>query len=323
MKWLERVRHTAAEEWFFARLSPDDPAAELAPERCYVSARLTSMRVSNARVGTRRYHASATGLVSVESRAGERAEFMTVTKPVALDADPAHLDRLVTVDKPLMGPVPYRGGDVGIELGVFSMPTVDLLEPYLGLVHEIAEFAGIGTLTGATKLLSTAKSALDLAFGAGAEPELEIGLSSHLQRPMAGHYCVVQAPRDDPGLAGVRLGRDNRLEKTDGSAVRQAYLAFELGRHERRDTWSSIPDLQMRYQDVRDAVRSDNLVRAKAAVEVFGRAAVMSPDLLAADGGRLRDLVAGEVTEAFRSTPTSAAGAGAELPEFAELPLYG
>jgi hypothetical protein len=323
--WFDSLRQTAAQDWFFAFV-PDtstDAGPPLEPERCYVSAYLSSLHLAHSRVGTRRLFASVSSVFTVASRSLGPAEFMAVTTPSVLrDADADNLDRVVTLDKPLLGPVPYRGGDIGAEIGLFAVPAADLLQPYLNLIEEVTTFVGVRHLTPSSDLLRTAKNGLDLLFGAGDDPTLEVGFSGTLNRPAAGHYCVVRAPRDHPGLAGLRVAPDNRLLNGDGAAVTEPYLVFQLRASATRADWASVPDIRARYDELSTAARIGDVGEAQRVLESFRRAAVFSPDLLAADGVRLWNLVRAELALAFPATPTAAADGRPGLPELDTLPLY-
>jgi hypothetical protein len=326
MSGWDRIWRTRSEDWFFARLPLAAGAAvePVAPDAAYLSAHLTSLHVVDVRVATRRFHACVTSLFTMGTRTGDDAQFLTVTTPRALrGADPAHADRIVTLDRRLLGPVPYRGGDVDVEIGLFCVPTTDLLDPYLNLLDAVTSVAGVSLLATPRALVESARAAVETLLGVRDGSVLQIGLLTSLGPPIPGYYCVVRAPRDDPALDGLRLAEDHRLVQRDGVAVEHPYLVFRLTAGDRRDDWANIPDLRADYERIRDAVRDGDLARAEHAVAVFGRAAAFSPDLLVPDGLRLRDLVGEQVRAAFPATATVGGTGNEELPEFASLALYG
>ncbi|WP_432988578.1 hypothetical protein [Dactylosporangium sp. CA-233914] len=328
MTWWDRIRRTGSEDWFFTHLplTPDDPgrATPVKADSAYLSAHLVSMHVSDQRAGTRRIHASVTSRVSLQSRTGENVEFVTLVTPEAIrGARPGTLDRIVLMDKRILGPVPYRGGDVELQVGLFAIPTTDLLEPYLGLVEEITKYVGVGYLAVPRMLVATAQAALNTLLGAPDGPSLEIGLVASLSDPVPGYYCVVRASRDDPSLRHLAIAEDRRLVRPDGSAVQFPYLVVGVTAATRRDDWAGSPELQGAYEAVREAVKDGDLVRAEQALAMFGRVAVFSPDLLAEDGRRLRDLVRDQVHLVFPATATSGGARKGSLPELVDLPLFG
>lgn len=327
MSWWHKIFRARAESWYFAPLAAEHlprpvERRPIEPESGYLNAFLTSMHISDVRVATQTFYGAVTSSFTVATRSGGTAEFVVVTTPEVLkNIDPKHLDRVITVDKRLLGPVPYRGSDLDVELGLFAMPAADLLEPYLDVVESISKISGVNLVTAAAQLVPTVKSALTALLGAADTPRLEIGVSTTFAVPSTGYYCAVRADRDDPALADIGLGPDSRLVHADGKEVDSPYLVFQLTCTRQRDDWAEIPEVQMAYQEIGDAVRRGDLLWAKEALAVFGRTAILCPDLLAADGQRLHELVVKEVDLAFPDALTSASAPQA-MPELKTLPLF-
>ncbi|RZM18123.1 MAG: hypothetical protein EOO88_41565, partial [Pedobacter sp.] len=69
---------------------------------------------------------------------------VTVTAPTAMrDLDPNRLDRIIQSNYRLMGPVPYVGGDIRVEIGLLSVASADLAAPYLQLLETLSDKAGV------------------------------------------------------------------------------------------------------------------------------------------------------------------------------------
>jgi hypothetical protein len=234
-----------------------------------------------------------------------------------------------------MDAVPYRGGGLDIEIGLFSLPGGYLVGPYLDFLGEVATAVGTAYLPPAAALAAPLRQGLDLLFGAAADARLEIGLAHTWAEPTPGYYAAVRAPAP-PG--GFTLGPDTRLHNPDGTAVTEPYLVLRLVSGQQRHNWAAIPDIQAAYQALSDMVRRSDLVGAREALAAFRRAAVFSPDLLATDGARLHDLVRDQVTLALPAVGTVGGehdDAGHDnaghsddgygdlgLPGLADLPLY-
>lgn len=328
MSWWSKILRDRAASWHFAPLSEARTPAgterrPIPPDGAYLNAFLTSMHIADVRVATRKFYGAVTSSFTVATRSGGTAEFVVVTTPAVLkNIDAQNLDRVVTVDKRLLGPVPYRGGDVEAEIGLFSMPAADLIEPYLDIVEDISKLAGVGLVTGGVPLVPTVKTAMDALFGSQDNPRLELGVAATFAQPHTGYYCAVRADRDEAGLADIGLGHDGRLvHHTDDREVVEPYLVFQLTCSQQRDDWASIPELLAAYQEIRGAASRGDLQGAEHALAMFGRTAVFCPDLLAQDGQRLRDLVGREVEQAFPATPT-AGRSGVDMPELADLALF-
>lgn len=171
-------------------------------------------------------------------------------------------------------------------------------------------------------LIDTVKSALQLLLHSNNDPKLEIGVSATVATPTTGHFCAIRAPRDDASLENLHLAADNRLVFEDGDETGQPYPVFSIVHSDRRDDWTTIPDLYGRYEEIRTAARKGDLPGAQAVLGSFGQAAVFCPDLLARDRQRLRDLVAAEVALAFPDVSTGNEPINV-MPDLSLIPLYG
>lgn len=200
-------------DWFFGRVRPADRTATtpqgtlVEAESAYISLYCEAMRVSAVRVRGQSFYRAVTSTCGMQSRSGQRAELLAVSTPSALrGVDPAHLDRVITGTFPLVDSVPYRGGGLDAEIGLFAFPGGYLLEPYLDFLSEVAAAASaflppVGALA-SMALTTPARKGLDLLFGAATGARLEVGLAHTWDPPVTGYYAVVRAPR-----AGRRLPR--------------------------------------------------------------------------------------------------------------------
>ena len=112
-------------------------AGAITPDECYVELYVESCRLAEARRFATRFNAVVYSFVSL-SRDGEaNAQLAAVSKPEKLtELDKNSLDKVITVSKKMMGAVPWRGGSLGLEIGLFSIKAGNVLTPVLGLRHE-------------------------------------------------------------------------------------------------------------------------------------------------------------------------------------------
>ena len=327
MGWVREFLRKEPEDVFFGPVRSADgtwPGPPVEPESAYLGLYLDSMRVSAVRLRAQTFYGAVTSTCAVTERSGGKAELVAVSTPESLrGADPVHLDRVVTGTIPLVDAVPYRGGGLDAEIGLFAIPGGYLTGPYLDLLTNVATVASAfltpaGALAGAA-LMTPVRNGLDALLGAAAGARLEIGLAHSWQRPAVGSYAVVRAPQPS---GGFRVGAGNRLMTADGVGVRAPYLLLRLDARPQRHNWADIPDVAAAYQVIADAARRGDLAAAREALAAFRRIAVFSPDLLAADGQRLYDMVAEQVRLAFPATGTGGPVTQSAFPDLAGIGLY-
>jgi hypothetical protein len=327
MSWVREFLRKEPDDTFFGPVQAPNataPGAPIEPESGYLGLYLESMRLSAARVRGQTFYGAVTSTCHVVARSGSRAELVAVSTPESLrGADPAHLDRVITGTIPLVDAVPYRGGGLDAEIGLFAIPESYLTGPYLELLGDVATVAcaflpPVGALAGAA-LIGPVRKGMDLLFGAATGTRLEVGLA-HTWLAVAPGYCAVVRAAEPPG--GFRIDAGHHLTNPDGSEVRVPYLVLRLDVRRERHNWADIPDISAAYQVIADAARRGDLVAAKEALASFRRIAVFSPDLLAADGQRLHDKVAEQVRLAFPPTATSGPHQPKGFPDLADIRLY-
>jgi hypothetical protein len=322
--WWSKTVRTAAQTWFFGRLGdPAMPAPPVAPDQRYVNVFLRSMHVANLRVGAITYHGSVTSSFSMLRRSGTSAEFLVIVTPNMLkNIDPAGLDKVVTLNTRLVGPLPYRGGDVNAEIGLFSVPQSDLAEPYLSIVEQLTGLAGVSLASSSMPLVRTVKSALNMLVGAASDTRLEIGVRTSLTPLVEGDYCAVKLSAADLTPADLRLTPAGTLTSPNGADITAPYLVFTVSTSPVREDWFIIPEIRAAYDELRAAARRGDLQRAEEGVRAFRRVATTCDDLLAPDGVRLTDLVQTEINLAFGEGVLTSATPTRDLPDLAALPLF-
>jgi hypothetical protein len=349
MEWVRNLLRTEDGDKFFGPVRAEEALAAataqpgqagpavptgtpVAPESGYLSLYLEAMRVSAVRDRGQAFYGSVASTCGIESHSG-RAELLAVTTPAALrGVDPRHLDRVVTATVPLIDAVPYRGGAVHVQLGLFALPESFLVGPYLDFLGEVAAVTSVflppaGALASAA-LLPPLRKGLDQLLGAAAGAKLEVGLMHAWDPPVTGHYAVVRAPAP-PG--GFSAGPGGKLRNPDGTEVSAPYLVLRLEARPERYNWRAIPDVAAAYGTVKTAVQSGDFKAVSWSLEAFRRTALFSPDLLAEDGKRLCREVERQAGLALPATATGAlarpAGAGEAgqapaFPDLAGIDLY-
>jgi len=195
--------------------------------------------------------------------------------------------------------VPYRGGDVNLQVGLFSVKSTDLVGPYLKVLEEMANAAGVSFVKTAMPFIGPIIEGINLLAGAGSDIMLEIGLSKTLDSPQTGEFVLLGAKQGTVNVSSLRVDLNYVLLDEKGNPV-EAYPYIVLGVQAapNRDDWFNIPDVKDAYASFNERVRKGDLSGAKSELANFKRTAITSPDLLTSDAIRLGLKVEGLLKDA-------------------------
>lgn len=332
MSWKDIFRKRA-EEWIYAPLNdeqvPEDPkgSSPVGVNDGYLNITLRSMRIVNVRRFTSKFYGVVHSHVSLGHLSGEDAVFQNVTTPSELKKiDPKNLDRIIAVNMPIVEQVPYRGGNVKLEMGLFSVKETDLAGPFIDLLESMARQAGVGVVSAAIPFVQPLKKGIDAIIGTDSDTILEIGVSTNFDPPKTGWFVVMRAPKESNIVPSLSVTpHDFRLVvKTDGQPLKDyPYMVFTISHSRQRNDWFKLPYLKETYQKIREALREGKYTDAEDQIVIFRRAALTSGDLLSEDANRIVGLVEEEVRKVMGKTTTSAIKESAILlPELESFPLY-
>jgi hypothetical protein len=317
MQWFDNLIRKRSTDWYFAALEERDP---IPPNKVYVDVFLRSMRVRDVRQGLKRFAGAVHSFIELPQLSSGTASFHTFTVPSELKAvDPEHLDRVVISSQRLLGPVPYRGGDISIDLGLFSVETKDLVDDYLSILTDLANAAGVGYVNAALPFVKPIENGIQRLVGDGGPASLEIGLSEDLDAPREGSYLVMRGPMQQ--LQQIQLVHDSQFKvaRADGQPLDYPYMTYEIKTNAIRDDWFMIDDLRAAHATLQEVVRKGATPgSAREQFAVFKAAALTSPDLLYADAQRIVEEAEKELENALPTTETARAGA-IELPALESL----
>lgn len=325
----KNIWRTRSKDWLYSQLDPQQIPGEGAREAIvagqhYINVYLQSARVVDVRKGLSKFYGAVHSFVKVPHRTGEPAEFNSVVSPAALrDIDAKHLDRVIAFQHRLVGPVPYHGGDIELELGLFSVKSADLAGPYISLLEDISGMAGVSQLSVALPFAEPLKKGIDLLAGAEGDSILEIGISTGALKLETGFSIVMRAERNEVDATTLKLDpNDWRVLNDSGDSVSDyPYLVIKVEATKQRDAWFAIEDLKKPYKVLQEAIRRDDLDEVKAALGSFQRAARTCFDLLLDDALRISKLVEQETNKQMGKTLTSAADFRS-LKELKDYELY-
>ncbi len=306
MSWKDIWRKQAT-DWTFGVLGADQVPSglksnQIEAHKAYVNIFVRSMRVVDVRKALKKFYGTVHSFITLPHIFDQKAEFHALTTPTQLsNIDAQNVDRIIQMNHRLLGPVPYRGGDLKIELGLFSIESVDYAGPFLKILESIATAAGVSYINKAIPFLGPLNDGVNLLFGMGQGITLEVGLSNTFDKPTSGYFVIIRAPKNKIDVKKLTLDTDNRLIDTTGEAITEyPYIVFSIEASEKREAWFDIPEIKTAYKVVIDAVRSGNAKTTQEAFTVFKRITLTSPDLLIDDAERLVTKVEAELKRVLR-----------------------
>ena len=223
-----------ADDWTYFELAGNQVPTgieheSIEPDTAYVTLTLRSLRIVDVRKGLKRFYGTVHSWASVSHRDQGRAEFQVLTTPSELkDADSTHLDRVISMERPLLGPTPYRGGGLDLELGLFSVVSADLAGPFLNVLESMSKAAGVTFVSTALPFVGPLTEGIALLIGSSGESILEIGIAKQWE-PTTGYYAIIRVPRGTLQESAVRVGDDQRLVNEHGDAIADyPYVVFSI-----------------------------------------------------------------------------------------------
>lgn len=295
----------------------------LTPDKSYLEIRVKALRLPFKREWGSKYHGVVHAFADLASRTGESAAFAAASTPSALAGlDAKNVSNVLTIDKRMIGPTPWSGGALKLQIGLFSVVAQDLAVPFLTTISALSEKVG-GALVAAAKPfvdIITA-SVKDLSQQEGSV-RLAIGLDWSPADPQTGYYVIVAAPKNALKDAKFDLDkRDFRLRVNGADYVAAPYLVFGIGSGDRQERWGEIEGLKAAYETVRRCIVENNQSEAQEAFNAFRRLALTSPDLIETDAATLVKKVEDMMKTVFGASVRKKLNAPSP-PAFDRLALY-
>jgi hypothetical protein len=160
-----------------------------------------------------------------------------------------NLDRVITLNYRLTGPTAYKGGDVSILVGLYSVPGQDVAKALISTIGTLASFGG-PQFGQAVQIAGIVKDGVDKILGLG-DTKLQLGVHDSFfpnGNPLrSGYYVGIAAPATQIDASHLWL-KDGRLVKgADPIASRPYeeydYMVLSIERSDRRDDWPLLPGL--------------------------------------------------------------------------------
>jgi hypothetical protein len=297
--------------------------APLVAGSVYLTIAVRSLRLPLVRKGATRYNGLVHAFADIAAMGKGTVQLASATTPAALTGlDATNASRVITIDRRVVGPTPWHGGALRLQLGLFSVVEQDLAGPFLQTLTSISEKAGGGLSTTAKPFLDVVGVAVGAFAAKTGTVRLEVGLDQTFRTPQVGLYAVVAAPSDELNGATLTVdAADGRLLKDGVLYKDRAYMVFTIEASTQQEGWGNIPELQSAYAQVEQAVKANDTAAAKTAMEAFRRTALICPDLIQADAARLIEMVDERLKLIFGRDKISR-GPQRRLPKLGSLALY-
>ena len=312
---LDLIR-TKSITWTYVEFPPDRTPTGLMrdpilPNQYYMTATMRSCRIDDVRILFTKFFGTVHSYSELQSGMGDIAQLQSVTTPSKFqDADPDNLDRSLQMDIPLLGPVPFVGGNFMIQVGLFAMKENELSGPYLDLLQTVAGKAGISFLSQAVPLAQTILGGMDKIVSTSAGG-LQIGLYRGWvmpETPVQGYYGIIAAPTDTVDTS--KIGIDNAERIVDWQSrqeIDKPYIVFTLERFTGRSDWKQIPDVKTAYAKLVDAERTSDKAKISDAFTSFKVMVATCQDLLPNDRTIIITATKAEVDSFLNQLPSSTA----------------
>lgn len=324
----KRVVATKGEDFVLMQLDSDNGVTEqsrtLEKDLDYITIRVNSSRIVNVRVLTSTFYGSLQSRVHYLHGDRGYVEFQRIIVPEKMrELDPANADKVIVVDKPIIGPIPYIG-ELSLELGLFAVKGTDLAAPYLDLLTSIADTAGSAYLSAAIPFVEPLRKGADLLFGNDKQSTLEIGMDKNWKDISTGTWLLMRAPKDQIDIAQLHVDfRDGTITGKNRVPFRRfPYITFTIESSRRRDDWMTIPDLKQSWDAVASAARKGKTNEAEQLLRQFVLIAKWSCDLVPADAARLAKKAEDQFALLQPTTTVAASASRPSLVDFSGLNLY-
>jgi hypothetical protein len=300
---LEEIFQGKSKHLFWKRVNKDQIADTFQEEpiendQAYFEIRMKEMYLRRTRILWRKYFPMLHAFVQYGANRSH-----TIAGPGQLkEFAERNIDRVVNLNHLLAGITPYKGGDVTIVVGLFSVPWQDASRTLLDTLSFLTNLGGI-TLEHAIPIANVVKAGIESVIGMNATT-LELGVrdSFYPGNPFcSGYYLGVNAAENQIRIDQLWV-REGRLVKgADPIVARpyedQDYILLEIGLRKHREDWPGLPGIT-EYQDRFSAILSDASLSVKQKRNrlndlwpQFGEALRQSPHLVRPD----QEQIAGDV----------------------------
>jgi hypothetical protein len=312
MEWLTRLLGKVASEDMVDMivLNSGDFGPKgnpIAVDECYVELFVNSLRLEKARRFGTKFHGVVYTYPSFAYEGGASATLPAISKPKNLEAvDPEGMGNVITLNRKMMGSVPWRGGTFALELGLFSVKGGNLLSSVLDYLVDLSSTAGASFVGAAKPFVPLVSKGMDMLAGQTSEVALEVGIDTSVPMEREGTYAIIAKPKSSSiDISRITLDPSDQKLLYNGKPLIAAYCVYSIKRVDQKADFGEIPELKDAWTKMREAIRTYNRQDAEGKFTAFRLAALTSPDLTRKDADGLVARAQQTLEAAF---PTTLAG---------------
>lgn len=329
MGWLnnlfQKVKGSSPTDWTL-EVDVPDPGLNIAgkpivPDECYVELYVESLRLAKARKFATTFNGVIYAFMSLAREGADGLQLASVTKPQHLETlDPKSLGNVITVSKRVMPAVPWRGDPLGLQLGLFSVKSGNLLTPLINYVTKVSDQVGVSAITKLNPLLPLITEGLDMIAGQSDETEIELAIDTDIALAKSQFCALIAKPKQVLNRSDLSIDLADRKLLYKGAPLDAAYCVFSIRMSDFNPGWGAIQALRDAYEGFKQAILSNKHKEAEEALAAFNRQITVSPELITKDKERLKEKVRAHLREAFPGGGQS--GDGATLARFKDRTLW-
>lgn len=230
---------------------------------------------------------------------GDRAkvEFADVSGKNHFEIKQADLNRSILKNYPLTPLLPFRGGQVEIDLGLVSMQASNILESFAKTVSEVAGTLKLAQLSSAADITSAVTGGIQSLLGAGQSVtklcahDMMYGSANDPAGIESGYIFLSAQKAGSFKPAEIWMTKDGlRTGPSEAQLTAlspQDYILLQIRVVEARDDWSSIEEIGKPLDQAIEARINGDLAKAKNSLVQAKMAAVRHAGLTRGDAAKV------------------------------------
>ena len=330
MSFFSKIFKDESKDWFFDRVpenqTPDNfKVREVDKEKEYLSIVLKSMRIPYTRSGFKRFYATVHSSITLSHQGGTRAGFYVSTSAGKLEElDEKNLHKVLINNKRLLGPIPYLGSDVNLDIGLFSIQSADLLKPFISLLTQVSDLASVSIIKAAEPYVKPLETGIDLLLGSGNPTKLETGISTSFTNTMrTGYYVMMCVDKNQMKKEDLFIdpGDFKLLDKNKNAIEKYPYMVIQVSAEGSRDDWREIPEIKSTHDKLKEEAKKGKDEDVDEAWKVFKRTVQFSDDLIEDHKDQIIKDISTDLNKKLGTGLTSSGG-GIDLMDLEDIKLF-